>query len=100
MAFEIKFTPIAAGHVRAYRKSQQKVILDAVEEQLQHEPTIETWNRKRLGENELSDWELRVQNFRVFYDVLVEDEWQIVKIKAVGHKEHNKLYIGGKEVEL
>lgn len=100
MAFEIKFTPIAAGHVRTYRKSHQKVILDAVEEQLQHEPTIETWNRKRLGENELSDWELRVQNFRVFYDVLVQDERQVVKIKAVGHKEHNKLYIGGKGVQL
>ena len=24
----------------------------------------------------------------------------VVKIKAVGHKEHNTLYIGGKEVQL
>ena len=35
-----------------------------------------------------------------FCDVLVEDERQVVKIKAVGHKEHNKLYIGGKGVQL
>ena len=68
--------------------------------QLPLEATTETRNRKRLGENELSDWELRVQKFRVFYDVIHEEDRQIVKIKAVGHKEHNTLYIGGKEVQL
>lgn len=99
MKFEIDFTPTAASHVRAYRKFEQQIILDAIEEQLQYEPTTETRNRKRLGENELSDWELRVDNYRVFYDVLIEDS-SIVKIKAVGHKEHNTLYVGGKEVQL
>jgi hypothetical protein len=29
-----------------------------------------------------------------------EDVSEIVKIKAVGHKEHGKLFIGGKEVRL
>jgi mRNA-degrading endonuclease RelE of RelBE toxin-antitoxin system len=53
-----------------------------------------------LGENELSDWELRVQKFRVFYDVVIEEDRRTVKIKAVGHKEHNTLYIGGREVRL
>jgi mRNA-degrading endonuclease RelE of RelBE toxin-antitoxin system len=52
------------------------------------------------GENELSDWELRVQKFRVFYDVLIEPDRRTVKVKAVGHKEHNILYVGGKEVQL
>ena len=77
-----------------------RIILDAIEEQLQHEPTTETRNRKRLGTNELSDWELRVQDFRVFYDVVAEEDRRIVKVKAVGHKEHNTLYVGGKEVSL
>lgn len=86
--------------MRAYRKFQQKIILDAVEEQLWHNPTVETRNRKRLGKNELSDWELRVQNFRVFYDVILVTNRRVVKIKAVGHKEHNMLYIGGKVVQL
>ena len=53
-----------------------------------------------MGENELSDWELRVQKFRVFYDVVIEEDRRAVKIKAVGHKEHNTLYIGGREVRL
>ena len=100
MPFEIEFTQTAANHVRAYRKFEQQIVLDAIGEQLPHEATTETRNRKRLGENELSDWELRVQKFRVFYDVLHEEGRQVVKLKAVGHKEHNTLYIGGKEVQL
>jgi hypothetical protein len=48
----------------------------------------------------MSDWELRVQALRVFYDIVEEDERHLVKIKAVGHKIHIKLYIGGEEVQL
>jgi mRNA-degrading endonuclease RelE of RelBE toxin-antitoxin system len=100
MAFDISFTQTAADHVRGYRKFDRQIILDAIEQQLRHEPLTETRNRKRLGENELSDWELRVQNFRVFYDVMVQNDHQLVKIKAVGHKDRNKLYISGHEVRL
>jgi mRNA-degrading endonuclease RelE of RelBE toxin-antitoxin system len=67
---------------------------------LRHEPLTETRNRKRLGENPLSDWELRIHQFRVFYDVVDEDDRRVVKIKAVGHKDHNTLIIGGKEGQL
>jgi mRNA-degrading endonuclease RelE of RelBE toxin-antitoxin system len=100
MACEINLTPTAADHVRTFRKFEQRIILDAIEKQLKHEPTTETGNRKRLDENELSDWELRVERFRVFYDVVADDDHQVVRIKAVGHKEHNKLTIGGKEIQL
>ena len=100
MAFDIEFTEVAATHVRLYRKFEQRVILDGVEAQLTYDADIETRNRKQLGENELSDWELRIEKFRVFYDILIEGNRQIVKIKAVGHKEHNKLFIGRKEVRL
>ncbi len=86
--------------MRSYRKFEQKIILDAIDEQLTHEPMSETRNRKRLSESELSDWELRVQDFRVYYDVVVEDKRGVVKIKAVGHKEHNVLRIGDKEIQL
>ncbi|EDX77963.1 hypothetical protein MC7420_7701 [Coleofasciculus chthonoplastes PCC 7420] len=41
-----------------------------------------------------------MDNYRVFYDVVIEDDSCIVQIKAVGHKEHNTLYIGGKEVQI
>ena len=100
MPFQIAYTPTAANHIRSYRKYEQKIILDAVDEQLQHEPTVQTRRRKRLGENELATWELRIGNYRVFYDVIPQGAFGVVKIKAAGHKEHNKLYIGGKEFVL
>src|SRR5207244_2064923 len=100
MPFEIEFTQTAANHVRGYSKFEQQIVLDAISEQLSHAATTETKNRKRLGENELPDWELRVQKFRVFYDVLLEEDRQVVKIKAVGHKDHNALYVGGRKVQL
>jgi mRNA-degrading endonuclease RelE of RelBE toxin-antitoxin system len=97
---QIGLTQRAADPIRAYRKFEQRVILDAIQEQLQHDPTLETRSRKHLGENELSGWELRVQKFRVFYDVVIEEGRRTVKIRAVGHKEHNTLYVGGREVRL
>lgn len=100
MAFEIQFTQPAADQVRGYRRFDQQIILDAISQQLAHDPTTPTRHRKRLGENPLSDWELRIQRFRVFYDVVSEGDEQVVKIKAVGHKEHNKLYIGDREVQI
>jgi mRNA-degrading endonuclease RelE of RelBE toxin-antitoxin system len=100
MEFGIAFTRTAAAHVRSYRKYEQRIIRDAIEEQLTDEPTKETRNRKRLAENELSDWELRVEDFRDFYDLLFEDEYGVVKVKAVGHKEHGVLRIGEKKVRL
>ena len=98
--FEIRFTRAAADQVRTYRKFDQKIILDGIESQLSHEPLAETRNRKRLTEDSLSDWELRIQDFRVFYDVATEDDHEVVKIKAVGHKVHNTLFVGGTEVHL
>jgi mRNA-degrading endonuclease RelE of RelBE toxin-antitoxin system len=100
MKFDIAFTRTASDHVRSYRKFEQRIIFEAIDEQLSHEPTTETRNRKRLSESELSDWELRVQDFRFFYDVLVEGDVRLVKIKAVGHKEHGVLRIGDREVQL
>ncbi len=47
--------------------------------------------------NRLAQWELRIDNYRVFYDFEEDD---IVKVVAVGHKEHNDLYIRGRKVEL
>jgi hypothetical protein len=47
-------------------------------------------------EGDVGPWELRVGRFRVFYKV----EQDIVTVVAVGSKQHNKLFIRGKEVQL
>ncbi len=55
-------------------------------------------NRKQLRPNELAEWELRVESFRIFYDVSVEDE--VVKVVAVGIKDGNDLFIHGEKFRV
>ncbi len=62
------------------------------------QPNVETRNRKLLRANPLAEWELRVDKFRVFYDMDTENE--TVLVKAVGVKIGNKLFIRGEEFSL
>jgi mRNA-degrading endonuclease RelE of RelBE toxin-antitoxin system len=94
--FHIELTPEAADDLESMRTFDARRVVTAIESQLTHEPTRQTRNRKQLRPNELAEWELRVDVFRVFYDV-VED---IVKIVAIGVKEGNELFIHGERYEL
>ena len=67
--FRIEFTPEAIEDMRLFRKTDRKRIIDEIEKQLKHQPMEETRNRKRLRPNELAEWELRIDKFRVFYDI-------------------------------
>jgi mRNA-degrading endonuclease RelE of RelBE toxin-antitoxin system len=96
--YKIEFTREAYGHLDAIRRFDRNTILDAVKEQLTHAPNEETQNRKLLRDNPLADWELRVGQYRLFYDV--DTDARRVRILAVGVKVRNKLTIGGKEVVL
>lgn len=96
--FTIVLTRSARDDLRHFKRFQQKVILDAVQEQLAHEPVKETTNRKPLRPNDLSSWEMRVGDIRVFYDVSSDE--REVTIKAIGAKVHNRLLIRGKEYKL
>jgi mRNA-degrading endonuclease RelE of RelBE toxin-antitoxin system len=96
--FTIELTEEALKDLKFLKRYEQVRVIDIVEKQLQREPTRQTRNRKPLRPNELSEWELRVDKYRVFYDVGLENE--IVKIKAVGWKEHNRVFIRGKEFIL
>ncbi len=95
---EVEFTEDAIEDLRCLGKHEQRAVVDAVEQQLVHEPLTETRNRKPLRPNDLSQWELRVGRIRIFYDVAHEDA--VVIVKAIGWKEHNKLYIRGREFSL
>ena len=44
----------------------------------------------------IAPWELRIDHYRIFYNI----EYTLVKVVAIGHKEHNELYIRGKKVDL
>ena len=96
--FQVELTPSAVEDLRYLKRAEQRFVLDAIEQQLSFEPTTSTRNRKALRENELSEWELRIGDFRVFYDV--DDNRLAVRVKAVGWKEHNRLLIRGREFVL
>ncbi len=74
------------------------MIVDAIDDRLIYEPSLETRNRKVLDPNLLAAWELRIGRYRVFYDV--DAVITLVLVKAVGWKEHNTLYIRGKAYML
>lgn len=96
--FTVDFTVDAIDDLQIFRKFECQRIFTAIEEQLTHQPSVETRNRKPLDRNELAEWELRVDPFRIFYDV--DHASAVVTIIAVGKKEGNRLYIRGVEYRL
>ena len=98
MAYRIRFAESVKRPLRQLEARQRVLLLDAIEQQLSHEPTIETRNRKLLRPNPLAPWELRVGDLRVFYDVVGQEEE--VRVLAVGQKRGNSLWIDGEEVQL
>lgn len=96
--YEIEYTPEAREDLNSFRKFEQKRILDEIDAQLQYEPNVETRNRKKPRPNDVAEWELRIDNVRVFYDV--HETVKIVKVEAIGYKRGNKLSIHGEEYDL
>lgn len=78
---------------------QRSIVFNAVDEQLVHEPYVETRNRKPMRPNPVAPWELRIGPLRVYFETVEEPE-AVVTILAVGIKHRNRIYIGGKEIEL
>ena len=98
MRFILEFTDSALGDLGFFRKYEQSIIMEEIHLQLSYEPARETRNRKSMEPNALADWELRIGDYRVFYDI--DSTVATVKVKAIGYKEHNCLFIRGKEYSL
>ena len=88
--FEIRFAEGVEDDLRNIRIYYRNQILDAIEEQLAREPETGTKNRKLL-ENLIPPWqrvapiwELRVGEYRVFYDVSAAES--LVYVRAVRRK--------------
>jgi mRNA-degrading endonuclease RelE of RelBE toxin-antitoxin system len=65
LPYHIEYSPDAENHLRALTAMQQRIVLDAVDRQLAHQPTNETRNRKPMRPNPLAPWELRIGDLRV-----------------------------------
>jgi mRNA-degrading endonuclease RelE of RelBE toxin-antitoxin system len=97
-AYLIEVTEEAKADLDYYSAFERKTITSQIRVQLLHEPSVETKNRKSLRENPVASWELRAGKFRVLYEV--DEPMQTVTIVAVGHKEHNRFLVRGKEVTI
>jgi mRNA-degrading endonuclease RelE of RelBE toxin-antitoxin system len=73
MEFQISITDEADEHLREFSAREQRIIESAVFARLRHQPTLESRAIKRLRPNPLAEFELRVGDFRVLYNVEVEN---------------------------
>jgi len=98
VAFAIEFSKLARDHLERLRKRDQRIIVDAIAVHLALQPDQPAQHRKLLEHNPLAPCELRVGDFRVFYDV--DRESEKVAVVAIGQKSHNRFRIAGEEIEL
>jgi len=92
--FEIRYAEGAADDLQDLRAYDRQIILDRIDEQLSHQPATETRMKRIIfglqppWQHEEPIWQLRVGEFRVFYDVNVEA--QQVNVRAIRHKPPHK----------
>jgi mRNA-degrading endonuclease RelE of RelBE toxin-antitoxin system len=94
----VVLSPAATRQLRALRPSERSKVVSAMRLQLgSGDPRSETRNRFRLRRpSEHAEYELRVEQLRVFYRV-VADEVQVV---IIGRKVGNALVVEGKRFVL
>jgi hypothetical protein len=104
LKYALVYAPEVHSHVRAIGRPNFRLLSRAIAEQLSLAPDGITRNRKPLERSPGpfgATWELRCgpsNRFRVFYEIIAER--QEVWILAIGVKEGNRLYFGGKEFLL
>jgi mRNA-degrading endonuclease RelE of RelBE toxin-antitoxin system len=92
--YTIEYAEGVEDDLAGLRASERKQVLDSIDKQLMYEPTRETRNRKMLPglippwEHVEPIWELRIGEYRVFYDV--DEANGTVTIRAVRHKPSHK----------
>src|SRR5689334_23458685 len=91
--FSILYTDQAVDDLRWFKRHEQVIIVDGIEQQLRYQPLTESRNRKRLRSNAVADWELRLGDFRVLYRV--DSDVEIVEIQRVGEKRRNTFSSAG-----
>ena len=99
MVYRVDFSPEADDHIASLKAHERARLLDAIARQLAHQPTIQTRHRKPLRPNPVAQYRLRIGELRVYYDVQEAPE-NVVVVKAVGVKVRDRIYVGGKEVQL
>lgn len=93
MPFKITITEEGERQLRSLTARDQRILEAAMVARLKHQPTTLTKAIKQLRPNPLAEFELRVGDLRVLYNV-EKDE---VVVLIVGRKVGNKLIVEGEE---
>jgi mRNA-degrading endonuclease RelE of RelBE toxin-antitoxin system len=96
--YQVELAEEAKIDLSSYNAYERKTIVSAIRDQLTNQPIDATRNRKQLRDNPIARWELRVDKYRVFYEV--QEDSRLVTVVAVGHKDHEALFIRGTRVQL
>jgi mRNA-degrading endonuclease RelE of RelBE toxin-antitoxin system len=98
LAYAIEFAADVEKHLKALTARQRSLVYSGIEAQLTNQPDVETRTRKRMRQNPLAPWELRLGDLRVYYRVM--EEPKIVEIAAVGTKRREQIWIGGERADI
>jgi mRNA-degrading endonuclease RelE of RelBE toxin-antitoxin system len=72
--YEIRYADEAAADIRALRAFDKRKILDGIETHLTYQPKVVSRSRiKAMVQPFWSQFRLRIEDFRVYYDVADED---------------------------
>jgi mRNA-degrading endonuclease RelE of RelBE toxin-antitoxin system len=92
--YTIEFAAGVAEDLADLRAFDRRRVLDRIDEQLTHEPTRVSRNRKLIAglvppwEHQEPVWELRIGEHRVFYDV--DEAGRRVLVRAIRRKPPHK----------
>jgi len=92
--YTIEYADDVADDLAQLRAFERARVLDAIEVQLKHEPTRRTRNKKILvglippWEYVEPIWELRIGEYRVFYDV--DETTSVAVVRAIRRKPPHK----------
>jgi mRNA-degrading endonuclease RelE of RelBE toxin-antitoxin system len=95
MPYRITITEKAESQLRSMTAREQGIIEAGILARLQDRPTTVTKAIKRLRPNPLANFELRMGDYRVLYNV--EEANAEVVVLIVGKKVGNKLVVEGEE---
>lgn len=96
MPFQLIITEEAERQLRSLSARDQRILEAAIQARLVHQPTQPTRAIKRLRPNSFAEFELRVGELRVLYNV----EGDAVIILIFGRKAGNKLIVAGEEFHV
>lgn len=93
--FEIEFGHSAQGDLAFFDRKLRREIFENISVHLRYQPDQESHKIKRMRPNPRAEWELRLGDYRVLYDI-VKAEF-VVLVRVVGEKRGNKLFVRGEE---